>query len=96
MFAVIFSAKINELDDEYFQLVENLRNKAKGHGCIDTSSVCENGEEITISYWNSLEQIQNWKNDSDHIKAQKLGKNKYYQSYSVQVVDILREYSHSV
>jgi len=96
MLAVIFKAKVNQVDNEYLQLVERLRKTAKEFGCIDIDSVCENGSEITISYWHSIEQITNWKNNPEHKIAQNLGKEKYYKSYSVQVVDILREYSHGV
>jgi len=49
-------------------------------------------QEIAISYWQDLEQIKRWKQDPEHIKAQDRGKSEYYNSYQVQVVEVLREY----
>jgi heme-degrading monooxygenase HmoA len=48
--------------------------------------------EIAISYWPTLDAIQNWKSDSQHQQAQKLGKEKWYQWYKVEVVEIGRSY----
>jgi heme-degrading monooxygenase HmoA len=52
----------------------------------------EGEQEIAISYWENEEAIRAWKNDSEHTSAQGLGQNKWYQSYTVQVVEIKREY----
>jgi len=48
---------------------------------------------ITVSYWKSLEAIQNWKANLDHIVVQKLGKEKWYASYKVRICKVEREYS---
>jgi len=47
---------------------------------------------ITVSYWESLEAIQNWKANLDHIVVQKLGKEKWYKSYKVRICRVEREY----
>lgn len=47
---------------------------------------------ITISYWENLEAIKTWKANVDHQVAQKLGKEKWYQSYSVRICKVEREY----
>ena len=93
MYAVIFRATIKKLDSEYSDSIVLLRKKAKEYGCIDFISCTEGNEEITISYWQSEDQIKNWKNDPDHIKAQEMGKTRWYASYSVDVVEVKRSYS---
>lgn len=93
MYAVIFTAKIAELDEEYSQAAERMRKLAlEDYGCLEFVSVSEGDLEISISYWEDKEQISKWKNNSEHLMAQELGKTKWYESYSVQVVEILREY----
>ncbi|MGK0296915.1 MAG: heme-degrading monooxygenase HmoA [Gammaproteobacteria bacterium] len=93
MYAVIFKAEINEVDQQYFDMVETLRHLAKDqYGCIDITSATEGTNEITISYWNSLDDIKKWKTDDVHQIAQRLGKEKWYTSYKVQIVEIIREY----
>jgi len=93
MYAVIFKATINKLDDEYYLTAEQMRELAMTqYNCHEFNSVSEGDKEISISYWDSLEQITQWKSDPQHLIAQERGKNRWYRSYSVQVVEIIREY----
>ena len=55
----------------------------------------EGNREIAISYWENLEQISAWKQNAEHRKAQELGRSKWYASYQVQVVKIIREYGNT-
>ena len=93
MYAVIFKADVRQFDEDYELTAARMRELAiNDYGCVDFIA-CNEGElEIAISYWNSLEQIQTWKNDPEHLQAQALGKHKWYASYQVQIVEILREY----
>lgn len=93
MYAVIFRAKIATLDTEYSEVAENMRQLAtRKYGCIEFTSVIEGDEEIAISYWENEEQIKAWKSDTEHVLAQEKGKSRWYRSYQVQVVKILRAY----
>ncbi|CAC9587591.1 hypothetical protein [uncultured Gammaproteobacteria bacterium] len=94
MIAVIFTAEVGELPQAYYKFANEVRALADKYGCIDFISVSKKGKEISISYWDSQEKIQRWKQDPTHLKAQELGQQQWYKSYKVQVVDILREYSH--
>jgi len=97
MYAVIFRAKINRLDSRYSEMASRLRELAiSKYGCTEFTSVTENGQEISISYWQDQQQIESWKQDSVHLVAQQLGKTTWYLSYKVEVVEILREYSNSM
>ncbi len=64
----------------------------EGYGCLEFTSVREGHLELAISYWNTLEQIGLWKQNTEHQAAQERGKSKWYQSYQVQVVEIVSEY----
>lgn len=93
MYAVIFRATINQLDQDYTDTAARLRELAKSkYGCLEFVSLLEGQQEIAISYWQTTEQIADWKNDPEHKRAQELGKSKWYKSYQVEVVRILREY----
>ena len=73
MYAVIFRAKIDKIDKQYTQIAERMRQLTfEKYGCIELTSVTENDEEISISYWKTQEQIKNWKEDAEHIVAQEL------------------------
>ncbi len=94
MYAVIFRAEINEIDESYSKMASRARDLAiNKYGCVDFTAVTEGKQEIAISYWTTKEQISAWKNDPEHKQAQELGRSKWYKSYSVQVVEIIREYN---
>ena len=96
MYAVIFRAKVAEIDGEYSRTAERMRLLAiEKYGCVEFISVTEDDEEISISYWNTQEQIKEWKNDAEHIAAQDLGKSRWYRWYKVQLVEIVKEYERS-
>jgi len=93
MYAVIFKAEINKIDNTYFEKANHMRELAiSKYGCVEFTSTSEGNHEIAISYWKSKEDISAWKEDKDHKKAQVLGKNKWYKAYTVQIVEILHEY----
>ena len=48
---------------------------------------------MTISYWKDEESILAWKNNAEHQWAQKLGREKWYQSYSLRIAKVERAYS---
>lgn len=47
---------------------------------------------ITVSYWESLEAINAWKQNSEHLLAQELGRKNWYKNYKVRIAKIEREY----
>ena len=94
MYAVIFSAKIKLFDEEYSQTAEKLRQLAfSEYFCRDFISYAEGEDEVAISWWDSLEDIQAWKNNPAHKEAQLKGREQWYASINVQVLEVLKEYS---
>jgi len=85
MFAVIFKAKVKKLDKEFFETAERLRKIAfEEYGCLGMKSETKDGIETTISYWPSVEHIKRWKQNPEHLKAQKQA-SKWYESYEVRI-----------
>jgi len=94
MYAVIFKAKTKKLDEAYFKIAKRMRELAiNEYGCLEFTAVTEGVNEIAISYWESLEQIKKWKQNSEHLVAQRLGKEKWYEEYSVEIVEIISKYT---
>ncbi len=93
MYAVIFRARAAELDDDYSASAARLRQIAmQRYGCREFTSAFEDGYEIAISYWDSLDDIAAWKADPVHREAQARGRQQWYAGYRVQVVRIERDY----
>ena len=94
MYVVIFRATIKQFDDEYSATAEKLRRLAiDEYGCRDFKAFTEGDEEVAISWWDSLEQIANWKNNPEHQAAQAKGRAHWYAKISVQVLQALKQYS---
>ena len=93
MYAVIFKAKTKKLDDNYFKMANRMRELAiDEYGCVEFTVVTEGSNEIAISYWESIGQIKKWKQNGEHLVAQKLGKEKWYEEYTVEIVKVLEKY----
>ena len=93
MYAVIFRAELNKIDNAYAEIANRMRELAtKEYGCTEFTSCIEGNSEIAISYQPNKAAIEAWKNNPEHQKAQALGKSKWYKSYQVQVVEILNQY----
>jgi len=94
MYAVIFRAKTKKLDKTYFETAKRMRELALNeYGCLEFTAVTEGVNEIAISYWDSLEQIKKWKQNSEHLLAQRLGQEKWYEDYSVEIVEVISKYN---
>ncbi|SDB60260.1 Heme-degrading monooxygenase HmoA [Flavobacteriaceae bacterium MAR_2010_188] len=92
-YAVIFTSKLNAEVIGYQEmsiLMEELATQQSGYLGIE-SARSEIG--ITVSYWQTLEDINNWKQQSDHLVAQKLGREKWYCWYEIKICKVEREYS---
>ena len=93
MIVVVFKASIAELGAEYRETAARMRALAMArYGCTGGSSTSEDGLEISVSHWPDMAQVQAWKNDPEHILAQQRGRDRWYQSYSVQIAELVREY----
>ena len=94
-YAVLFTSlqtKNTEGYSEMAEAMEELAQKQPGFLGIEHAR-SELG--ITISYWESLEAISNWKANLDHLEAQKLGKTKWYQWYKIRICKVEREYEYN-
>ncbi|WP_405169617.1 antibiotic biosynthesis monooxygenase family protein [Paenibacillus sp. FSL H3-0286] len=94
-YAVIFSSQRTEGDNGYNLMAEKMEQLASGQpGFLGVESVKDSsGAGITISYWESLEAISNWKQHQSHKVAQEKGKKEWYQNYKVKICKVEREYS---
>ena len=93
MFVVIFRAKIKNYDEEYSATADRLRTLAfEEYGCRDFQAFTEGDEEVAISWWDSLEQIANWKNNPEHKAAQAKGHSTWYSKVSVEVLQTIKKY----
>lgn len=96
-YAVIFYSRQSTNNDDYGVAAELVAERARSSpGFISMESVHDaerNG--ITVCYWESLEAINNWKQDIEHRKAQQVGKERWYEQYRITIAKVEYEYSSS-
>ncbi|WP_324068730.1 MAG: antibiotic biosynthesis monooxygenase [Flavobacterium sp.] len=91
-YAVIFTSTRTEVEAGYAEMAIKMVELAKAQpGYIGMESArSEIG--ITVSYWESLEAIKNWKANMEHLEAQEKGKTTWYKNYKVRIAKVEREY----
>lgn len=91
-FAVIFTSKMSENHLGYSEMAAQMAELAKQQtGYLGHESAREE-LGITVSYWESLEAIQNWKNQTEHLFAQKKGREEWYAKYKIRIAKVERDY----
>lgn len=92
-YAVIFTSIQTETTEGYAEMAQQMETLAKDQkGFIGIDSA-RNTIGITVSYWESLEAIQQWKQHTDHLVAQQKGIKNWYAYYNVKICKVEREYS---
>lgn len=84
-YAVIFASTKDNPNSEYQSLDQELMSLAeKQQGYLGFESVANGEKSIFISYWESKEAIDNWKNNAQHIYA-KTRVSEWYERFLSQI-----------
>ena len=96
MLVVIFRARIKQQNEDYSKTAACLREMALTEfGCLQFHSATEGCDEVALSHWPREECIRAWKAHPEHLAEQRLGKELWYESRTVEVATVTREYSSS-
>lgn len=92
-YSVIFASQRSPDDDTRYnamavRMVELAQNQPGFLG-VD-SARDQDGFGITVSYWGDLEAIENWRINAEHLEAQKLGRDKWYENFSLRIARVER------
>ena len=91
-YAVIFTNLRTEVDEGYADIADRMAKLAMQQpGFLGMESV-RNELGITISYWESLDAIKNWKNNAEHLIAQQSGRDVFYLNYKTRIAKVERDY----
>lgn len=91
-YVVIFTSTQNENIDGYSEMSEKMKILAKQQNGFLGMDSARNTIGITVSYWETLEAIKNWKQQSEHLQAQQKGRQDWYSWYNVRICKVEREY----
>lgn len=92
-YAVIFTTIVEDNLEGYFKTAERMEELARQQkGFLGIDSV-RNEIGITISYWQTEDDIISWKNNIEHTEARNMGREKWYKQYQLRICKVEREYS---
>ena len=95
-YAVIFRSKRQDANHElYYQHDEKLEEKIKSlPGYISHFGIRhpETRAGVTVAYFDSLDAIDSWRKDAEHMDAKKLAKSDFYENYSVEITEVIDQY----
>lgn len=96
-YAVVFTSIRTPMDgDAYAATADRMVELAQTMpGFLGVDSVRgENGLGITVSYWQSEEAIRHWQQHAEHLIAQRLGRERWYECFELRVCRVERAYAY--
>lgn len=91
-FAVIFTSVRTENDNGYDAMANRMVELGTAMPGFLGIESARNDIGITVSYWDSLENIRHWKQQAEHIIAQQKGRSDWYKAYKTRICKVERDY----
>ena len=93
-YAVVFTSRRTPQEDKPYadMAAEMMELASKQPGFLGVDHARDT-VGITVSYWDSLQSIAEWKSQTRHKKAQQMGRERWYESYTIRICRVEREYS---
>ncbi|MBD3647914.1 MAG: antibiotic biosynthesis monooxygenase [Pseudomonadales bacterium] len=94
MILAVFRSRVRpECKEEFSRFAHELEKLARSMpGFISYKDfAAEDGERVSIHEWESAEHLKTWREHPEHRKAQALGRQNYYEDYTLYVLDQPRQ-----
>ena len=94
MVIAVFRARVREEHAaEYFALADEMAVLARAMpGFVSWKAyTAEDGERVSVHEWESSTHLHAWRTHADHVKVQALGRQRYYDEYTLYVCDAPRQ-----
>lgn len=94
MIVTVFRSRLNtEVVPEYQAWAARLSGLVAGvPGYVSHKGfTADDGERVTIVEFETEQALRAWARQSDHVAAKKLGRDRFFSEYRVQVCQLLRD-----
>lgn len=94
MIIVVFRSRVRpEYEEEAAPMKQRIAEIAGSMpGYISHKGfVAEDGERVSIHYWESEEQLRAFRDHPEHREIQKFGREKLYEEFSSHVSEVIRD-----
>jgi heme-degrading monooxygenase HmoA len=95
MIVVLFRSRLVDAPEGYAEMAEEMEALARTMpGFLDVKSYrADDGERLTVVRWESEETMRHWRENARHQIAQRLGRERWYRYYRIEIAELLRENS---
>ena len=92
MLVVLFRSKLVPEPDGYAEMAQEMLAAAKSMpGFVDVKAfTADDGERLTLVWWQDEETLRAWRLHARHQVAQKTGRERWYEYYNLEVAEIIR------
>jgi len=94
MIIVIFKSRVrSEYVEEAAPMKARIAEIARSMPGYTTHKgyAAEDGEFVSIHYWETEKQLRAFRDHPEHLKIQKFGRDKLYEEFSSYVCDVIRD-----
>ena len=94
MIVVLFRSKLvpTASTNGYDEMAEEMDDLARTMpGFVDVKSFkAEDGERLTVVWWQDEETLRAWREQARHRVAQRTGRERWYEYYRLDVAEVIR------
>jgi heme-degrading monooxygenase HmoA len=94
MIVVLFRSKLvpTASTDGYDDMAKEMDDLARTMpGFVDVQSFkAEDGERLTVVWWQDEETLRAWREQARHRVAQRTGRERWYEYYKMDVAEVIR------
>ena len=93
MLVIVFRSKLTGVaGDDYERMAAEMDAHARTFaGFVDVKSfTAEDGERLTLVWWEDEDTLQAWASDVRHRVAQATGRRQWYEYYKMDVAKVIR------
>jgi heme-degrading monooxygenase HmoA len=92
MLVVLFRSKLVPEPAGYAEMAQEMLDLAKTMpGFVDVKAYTSaDGERLTVVWWQDEETLRAWRTHARHLVAQKTGRERWYEYYTLEVAEVVR------
>lgn len=93
-YAAIFISQLSDNTAGYAEMAEQMMALAQTMPGFLGVETAREQVGITVSFWRDEASIAHWREQARHVQAQRLGREKWYQSYQIHIARVERYHEH--
>ena len=97
MIITLFRSKLTgrTAEDGYTEMAAEMEALARTMpGFVHIKAfTAEDGERLTVVWWQDEETQKGWREQERHLTAQRLGREKWYKYYKIEVAHVVRQHA---